>query len=50
MKIKTAKLLETATGASVGLAIAVAFFNVALLVTRLVQEVSEEAPKLEDKE
>ena len=50
MKIDTKKIMEKAAGASTGLAVAVAFLNVALLVTKLVQTVSEEAPKLEDKE
>ena len=48
--IDTKKLMEKAAGASTGLAVAVAFLNVALLVTKLVQVVSEEAPKLADKE
>lgn len=50
MKIDAKKIMEKAAGASTGLAVAVAFLNVALLVTKLVQTVSEEAPKLEDKE
>ena len=50
MKINTKKIMEKAAGASTGLTVAIAFLNVALLVTRLVQTVSEEAPKLEDKE
>ena len=48
--IDTKKLMEKAAGASTGLAVAVAFLNVVLLVTKLVQVVSEEAPKLADKE
>ncbi len=50
MKINTKKLMEKAAGASAGLAVAVAFLNVALLVVKLVEVVSEETPKLEDKE
>ena len=50
MKIDTKKIMEKAAGASTGLTVAIAFLNVALLVTKLVQTVSEEAPKLEDKE
>ena len=50
MKIDAKKIMDKAAGASTGLAVAVAFLNVALLVTKLVQTVSEEAPKLEDKE
>ena len=48
--INTKKLMEKAAGASTGLTVVIAFLNVALLVTKLVQTVSEEAPKLEDKE
>ena len=50
MKIDTSKIMKKAADASTGLAVVVAFLNVALLVTKLVQTVSEEAPKLEDKE
>ena len=50
MKIDTKKIMEKAAGASTGLTVAIAFLNVALLVTKLVQTVSEEAPKLKDKE
>ena len=50
MKIDTKKLMEKAAGASTGLTVVIAFLNVALLVTKLVQVVTEEAPKLEDKE
>ena len=50
MKINTKKIMEKAAGASTGLTVAIAFLNVALLVTKIVQTVSEEAPKLEDKE
>lgn len=44
------KIMKKASAASTGLAVAVAFLNTALLVVKLVQTVSEEAPKLEDKE
>ncbi len=50
MKINTKEIMKKAAGASTGLAVAVAFMNVALLVVKLVEVVSEEAPKLEDKE
>ncbi len=50
MKIDTSKIMKKAADASTGLAVVIAFLNVALLVTKLVQTVSEEAPKLEDKE
>ena len=50
MKIDANKLMKKAVGASTGLTVAIAFLNVALLVTKLVQTVSEEAPKLDDKE
>ena len=50
MMINTKKLMEKAAGASTGLTVVIAFLNVALLVTKLVQVVTEEAPKLEDKE
>ena len=50
MMINTKKLMEKAAGASTGLTVVIAFLNVALLVTKLVQTVTEEAPKLEDKE
>lgn len=49
MAINTKKLMEKAAGASTGLTVAVAFLNVALLVVKLVQTVSEEVPKLEEK-
>ena len=50
MKVDTRKIMKKAADASNGLAVVIAFLNVALLVTKLVQTVSEEAPKLEDKE
>ncbi|MBR0468450.1 MAG: hypothetical protein IJJ16_01945 [Mogibacterium sp.] len=50
MKIDAKKIMEKAAGASTGVAVAAAFLNVALLVVKLVQTVSEEMPKLEDKE
>ena len=48
MKINYGQLMKKATGASVGLAVAVAFFNVALLATRLIQTVAEELPEPEE--
>ncbi|MBR1985941.1 MAG: hypothetical protein IKG25_11410 [Mogibacterium sp.] len=50
MKVDTNKIMRKAAGASTGLTVAIAFLNVALLVVKLVQTVSEEAPKLEDKD
>lgn len=50
MAIDTKKLMEKAAGASTGLTVAIAFLNVALLVTKLVKTVSEEAPKLDKDE
>ena len=50
MAINTKKIMEKAAGASTGLAVVVAFLNVALLVVKLVETVSEEVPKLEDKD
>ena len=50
MKIDTSKIMKKAADASTGLTVAIAFLNVALLVTKLVQTVSEEAPKLADKD
>ena len=48
MKVDYKKVMEKAAGASAGLTFAVAFLNVALLVTKLVQTVSEEATKSEE--
>lgn len=50
MKINTKKIMEKAVGASTGIAVAAAFMNVALIVVKLVQTVSEEMPKLEGDE
>ena len=50
MKIDTQKVMKKAAGASTGIAVAAAFFNTALLIIKIVQTVTEEAPKLEDKE
>ncbi|MBR7088239.1 MAG: hypothetical protein IKI38_02690 [Mogibacterium sp.] len=50
MKIDTKRIMKKAVGASTGIAVATAFLNVALLVVKLVEVVTEEAPKLEDKE
>ena len=47
MKINTEKIMEKASNASVGLAVAAAFFNVALILVKLVQTVSEESEKHE---
>ena len=48
MKIDTEKLMKKATGASTGVAVAAAFFNIALIVIKLVQTVTEEAEKHQD--
>ena len=48
MKVDYKKVMEKAAGASAGLTVAVAFLNVALLVTKLVQTVSEEATRSEE--
>ena len=48
VKINTSKIMKKAAEASTGLTVVIAFLNVALLVTKLVQTVSEGAPKLED--
>jgi len=50
MKVNAKKVMEKAAGASTGVAVAAAFFNIALILVQLVKTVSEEAPKLEDKE
>ena len=50
MAINTRKIMQKVAGASTGLTVAIAFANVALLVVKLIQTVSEEAPKLEEKE
>ncbi len=50
MAINTKKLMEKAAGASTGLTVAIAFLNVALLVVKLVETVTEEVPKLEKEE
>ena len=50
MAITTKKLMEKAAGASTGLTVAIAFLNVALLVVKLVETVTEEVPKLEKEE
>ena len=47
MAINTKKIMEKAAGASTGVAVAAAFFNIALIIVQLVKTVSEEAPKLE---
>ena len=43
--VNAKKIMKKAAGASTGLAIAVAFFNVGLLLTQLVKTVTEDAPK-----
>lgn len=42
--------MEKVAGASTGLTVAIAFLNVALIVVKLVQTVTETTEKLEDKE
>jgi hypothetical protein len=48
MKINTEKILEKAAGASTGVAVAAAFFNIALILIQLVKTVSEEADNHQD--
>ena len=48
MKINTEKILEKAVGASTGVAVAAAFFNIALILIQLVKTVSEEADNHQD--
>ena len=48
MKIDTEKLMKKATGASTGVAVAAAFFNIALILIQLVKTVSEEADNHQD--
>ena len=50
MKFNAKKIMEKASCASVGVAVAAAFFNIALIVVQLVKTVSEETDKLEEKE
>ena len=50
MAIDAKKIMEKAAGASTGVAVAAAFFNITLLIVQLVKTVSEEAPKLAEKE
>ena len=40
------KIMKKAAGASTGLAVAVAFFNVALLITELVKAVTDDGSEL----
>lgn len=42
MAINTKKLMEKAVGASTGVAVAAAFFNIALIIVQLVKTVSED--------
>lgn len=48
MKIDTEKIMKKAAGASTGVAVAAAFFNIALILMKLVETVSEEAEKHQD--
>ena len=48
MKIDTEKIMKKAAGASTGVAVAAAFFNIALIVIKLVETVTEEAEKRQD--
>ena len=48
MKINAKEVMDKAAGASTGLAVAVAFLNVALLVVKIVQTVSEDVVKSEE--
>ena len=48
MKLDTEKIMKTAAGASTGGADAAAFFNIALIVIKLVETVTEEAEKHQD--
>ena len=45
MKINTEKIMKKAAGASTGVAVAAAFFNIALIIIKLVETVTEEAEK-----
>ena len=48
MKIDTEKIMKKAAGASTGVAVAAAFFNIALIVIKLVETVTEDAEKRQD--
>lgn len=48
MKIDTEKIMKKAAGASTGVAVAAAFLNIALILMKLVETVSEEAEKHQD--
>ena len=48
MKIDTERIMKKAAGASTGVAVAAAFFNIALIVIKLVETVTEEAEKHQD--
>ena len=48
MKINAKEVMDKAAGASTGLAVAVAFLNVALLLVKIVQTVSEDVVKSEE--
>ena len=45
MKINTEKIMKKAAGASTGVAVAAAFFNIALIIIKLVETVTEESEK-----
>lgn len=45
MKINTEKIMKKAAGASTGVAVAAAFFNIALIIIKLVETVTEEVEK-----
>ena len=45
MKINTEKIMKKAAGASTGVAVAAAFFNIALIIIKLVEAVTEEVEK-----
>ncbi|MBQ6388835.1 MAG: hypothetical protein IJH90_04285 [Mogibacterium sp.] len=45
MKFNAEKIMKKVTGASTGVAVAAAFFNIALIIIRLVETVTEEAEK-----
>ena len=48
LKIDTEQIMKKAAGASTGVAVAAAFFNIALIVIKLVETVTEEAEKHQD--
>ena len=48
MRLDVKKINEKVSGASVGVAVAAAFFNVALILIQLVKTVSEESDKQQE--